>query len=126
MIDEKQTKSESQLFILNNEEWQPIDNLEPKEYKYSDNEFINNSITEPIETTLEIEPLEINKSLMNKLGNNQEYNFILDNGIKLKGAMKQDYAWKKWVYRKKGKKYKKFLKHSKQAHIIFNGVIDND
>lgn len=127
MIDEKLQKSSSKLYFMEDKKWEEIENSEPKEYKYSDCEFIeNHTATEPITTTLKFEPKKINKLLLNKLETNENYEFIANNGVKMNGTIKVEYLWKKWIYRKKGKRYKRFLKHSKQVNMIFNGVVIDD
>ncbi len=123
MINEEHKNDNFQLYVMNNNNWEPLDKLEDFGLKYCNATKIENlyNFEEPI--TLEFENASINEKIMSTLNLQNTYDFILDNKTMLRGTIKKEYLWKKWYWRKKGKRYKRFLKHSKEVIMIFEGKV---
>ena len=60
---------------------------------------------------------------MSTLNSQNTYDFILDNKTMLRGTIKKEYLWREWYWRKKGKRYKRFFKHSKEVVMVFEGKV---
>lgn len=66
----------------------------------------------------------IKEEIVNQLKSvEQEYTFMTDDERKFKGTIKKKYLWIKYYWKKKGKKYKRFFKHSKEVAIVFEGKV---
>lgn len=102
----KRNNRNVQLFINNNEEWQPLEILEESNIDfYMDIDNIKEEIAN------KLKPIK------------QEYIFMTDDGRKFKGTIKQKHLWTKYLWKKKGKRYKRFIKHSKQVVMEFKGKV---
>lgn len=102
----KNSNRDIELFIMKNEQWQPLEILEESNINFCMNV---DGIKEEIVNQL--------KSI------EQEYTFMTDDERKFKGTIKQKYLWIKYYWKKKGKKYKRFIKHSKQVVMEFKGRV---
>ena len=118
MLNEENKNDNFQLYVMNNNNWKPLDKSEDFNLKYCDN-IKYESFDEPI--TLEFENAIVNEKIMSTLNLQNTYDFILDNKTMLRGTIKKEYLWKKWYCRKKRKRYKRFYKHSKEIIMEFEG-----
>lgn len=106
ILEHEKTKNNIGLFIMNNGQWQPLEILEESNIDF----YINvDNVKEEI--IKQLKPVK------------QECNFMTDDGHKFKGTIKQKYLWTKYYWKKKGKRYKRFIKHSKQIVIEFEGKV---
>ncbi len=123
MINEENKNDNFQLYIMNNNNWKPLDKLEDFDLKYCNATKIENlyNFEEPIK--LEFENAIVNEEIMSTLNLQDTYDFILDNKTMLRGTIKKKYLWKEWYWRKKGKRYKRFFKHSKEIIMVFEGKV---
>lgn len=122
MLNEENKNDNFQLYVMNNNNWKPLDKSEDFNLKYCDN-IKYESFDEPI--TLEFENAIVNEKIMSTLNLQNTYDFILDNKTMLRGTIKKEYLWKKWYCRKKRKRYKRFYKHSKEIIMEFEGKVVN-
>ena len=120
----KENKTDNfQLYVMNNDNWKPLDKTEDFDLKYCNATEIENlyNLEEPIK--LEFENAIVNEEIMSTLDLQNTYDFILDNETMLRGTIKKEYLWKEWYWRKKGKRYKRFFKHSKEVVMVFEGKV---
>lgn len=111
----ERTNKDIQVFINNNDEWQPLDKV--KEDK------IDWVWDYPCDYSYEFLCQNINEDLLTKMDLKQEYDFMTNGGIKFHGKIAQKWVWTKWYYKKKGKRYKKYCKHSKEVVMEFEGKV---
>lgn len=123
MIDKESKTDNFQLYVMNNNNWKPLDKTEDFDLKYCNATEIENlyNLEEPIK--LEFENAIVNEEIMSTLDLQNTYDFILDNETMLRGTIKKEYLWKEWYWRKKGKRYKRFFKHSKEVVMVFEGKV---
>lgn len=120
----KENKTDNfQIYIMNNNNWKPLDKTEDFDLKYCNSTKIENlyNLEEPIK--LEFENAVVKEEIMSTLDLQNTYDFILDNKTMLRGTIKQKHLWIKYYWKKKGKKYKRFIKHSKQVVMEFKGKV---
>lgn len=112
-----------QLYVMNNNNWKPLDKTEDFDLKYCNATEIENlyNLENPIK--LEFENANVNEEVMSTLNSQNTYDFILDNKTMLRGTIKKEYLWREWYWRKKGKRYKRFFKHSKEVVMVFEGKV---
>lgn len=116
-MNTEKTNSNIELFIMSNEQWQPLDKI--KEYDVDSNIDLKQSAM----STYEFKCKNINEEIITQLKPQEEYTFMIDNGYKLKGTIKQKHLWVKYYWKKKGKRYKRFIKQSKQVVMEFEGKV---
>lgn len=123
MIDKESKTDNFQLYVMNNNNWKPLDKTEDFDLKYCNATEIENlyNLEEPIK--LEFENAIVNEEIMSTLDLQNTYDFILDNETMLRGTIKKEYLWKEWYWRKKGKRYKRFFKHSKEVVMVLEGKV---
>lgn len=123
MINEANKNDNFQLYVMNNNNWKPLDKSEDFDLKYCNATKIENlyNLEEPIK--LEFENAIVKEEIMSTLNLQDTYDFILDNEIMLRGTIKKEYLWEEWYWRKKGKRYKRFFKHSKEVVMVFEGKV---
>lgn len=123
MINEENKNDNFQLYVMNNNNWEPLDKTEDFDLKYCNATEIENlyNLEEPIK--LEFENAIVNEEIMSTLDLQNTYDFILDNKTMLRGTIKKEYLWREWYWRKKGKRYKRFFKHSKEVVMLFEGKV---
>lgn len=123
MINEENRNDNFQLYVMNNNNWEPLDKTEDFDLKYCNATEIENlyNLEEPIK--LEFENAIVNEEIMSTLDLQNTYDFILDNKTMLRGTIKKEYLWREWYLRKKGKRYKRFFKHSKEVVMLFEGKV---
>lgn len=123
MIDKESKTENFQLYVMNNNNWEPLGKTEDFDLKYCNATEIENlyNLEEPIK--LEFENAIINEEIMSTLDLQNTYDFILDNKTMLRGTIKKEYLWREWYWRKKGKRYKRFFKHSKEVVMLFEGKV---
>ena len=120
----KENKTDNfQLYVMNNNNWKPLDKTEDFDLKYCNATEIENlyNLEEPIK--FEFENAIVKEEIMSTLNLQNTYNFILDNKTMLRGTIKKEYLWREWYWRKKRKKYKRFFKHSKEVVMVFEGKV---
>lgn len=120
----KENKTDNfQLYVMNNDNWKLLDKSEDFNLKYCNATEIENlyNLEEPIK--LEFENVIVKEEIMPTLDLKNTYDFILDNKTMLRGTIKKEYLWREWHWRKKGKKYKRFFKHSKEVVMVFEGKV---
>lgn len=120
----KENKTDNfQLYVMNNNNWEPLDKTEDFDLKYCNATEIENlyNLEEPIK--LEFENAIVNEEIMSTLNSQNTYDFILDNKTMLRGTIKKEYLWRECYWRKKGKRYKRFFKHSKEVVMVFEGKV---
>lgn len=120
----KENKTDNfQLYVMNNNNWKPLDKTEDFDLKYCNATEIENlyNLEEPIK--LEFENAIVNEEIMSTLNSQNTYDFILDNKTMLRGTIKKEYLCREWYWRKKGKRYKRFFKHSKEVVMVFEGKV---
>ena len=123
MINKESKTDNFQLYVMNNNNWKPLDKTEDFDLKYCNATEIENlyNFEEPIK--FEFENAVVNEEIMSTLNSQNTYDFILDNKTMLRGTIKKEYLWKEWHWRKKGKRYKRFFKHSKEVVMVFEGKV---
>lgn len=123
MINEENKNDNFQLYVMNNNNWKPLDKTEDFDLKYCNATEIENlyNLEEPIK--LEFENAIVNEKIMSTLNSQNTYDFILDNKTMLRGTIKKEYLWREWYWRKKGKRYKRFFKHSKEVVMVFEDKV---
>lgn len=123
MIDKESKTENFQLYVMNNNNWKPLGKTEDFDLKYCNATEIENlyNLEEPIK--LEFENAIVNEEIMSTLNLQNTYDFILDNKTMLRGTIKKEYLWREWYWRKKGKRYKHFFKHSKEVVMVFEGKV---
>lgn len=123
MINKESKTDNFQLYVMNNNNWKPLDKTEDFDLKYCNATEIENlyNFEEPIK--LEFENAIVNEEIMSTLNSQNTYDFILDNKTMLRGTIKKEYLWREWYWRKKGKRYKRFFKHSKEIIMVFEGKV---
>lgn len=123
MIDKENKKDNFQLYVMNNNDWKPLDKTEDFDLKYCNATEIENlyNLEEPIK--LEFENAIVKEEIVSTLNLQNTYDFILDDKTMLRGTIKKEYLWKEWYWRKKGKRYKRFFKHSKEVVMGFEGKV---
>lgn len=123
MINEENKNDNFQLYVVNNNNWKPLDKTEDFDLKYCNATEIENlyNLEEPIK--LEFENAIVKEEIMSTLDLQNTYDFILDNTTMLRGTMKKEYLRREWYWRKKGKRYKRFFKHSKEVVMVFEGKV---
>ena len=123
MIGKENKTDNFQLYVMNNNNWKPLDKSEDFDLKYCNATKIENlyNLEEPIK--LEFENAIVNEEIMSTLNLQNTYDFMLDNKTMLRGTIKEKYLWKEWYWRKKGKRYKRFFKHSKEVVMYFEGKV---
>lgn len=120
----KENKTDNfQLYVMNNKNWKPLDKTEDFDLKYCNATEIENlyNLEEPIK--FEFENAIVKEKIMSTLNLQNTYDFILDNKTMLRGTIKKECLWKEWHWRKKGKRYKRFFKHSKEVVMVFEGKV---
>ena len=120
----KENKTDNfQLYVMNNNNWKPLDKTEDFDLKYCNATEIENlyNLEEPI--TFEFKNVILNEEIMSTLDLQNTYDFILDNKTMLRGTIKKKYLRKECHWRKKGKRYKRFFKHSKEVVMEFEGKV---
>lgn len=123
-MSNKETKNDNfQLYVMNNNNWKPLDKSEDSDLKYCNATKVENlyNFEEPIK--LEFENAIVNEKIMSTLNLQNTYDFILDNKIMLRGTIKKEYLREEWYWRKKGERYKRFFKHSKEVVMVFEGKV---
>lgn len=123
MIDKENKTDNFQLYVMNNKNWKPLAKTEDFDLKYCNAIEIENlyNLEEPIK--LEFENAIVKEKIVSTLDLQNTYDFILDNKTMLRGTIKKEYLWKEWHCRKKGKRYKRFFKHSKEVVMVFEGKV---
>lgn len=120
----KENKTDNfQLYVMNNNNWKPLDKTEDFDLKYCNATEIENlyNLKEPIK--LEFENAIVKEEIMSTLDLQNTYDFILDNETILRGTIKKTYLGREWYWRKKGKRYKRFFKYSKEVVMEFEGKV---
>ena len=120
----KENKTDNfQLYVMNNNNWKPLDKAEDFDLKYCNATEIENlyNLEEPIK--LEFENAIVKEEIMSTLDLQNTYDFILDNETMLRGTIKKAYLGRECHWRKKGKRYKRFFKHSKEVAMVFEGKV---
>ena len=112
-----------QIYVMNNNNWKPLDKTEDFDLKYCNATEIENlyNLEDPI--TFEFKNVILNEEIMSTLDLQNTYDFILDNKTMLRGTIKKEYLWREWYWRKKGKRYKRFFKYSKEVVMEFEGKV---
>lgn len=123
MMGKENKTNNFQLYVMNNNNWKPLDKTEDFDLKYCNATEIENlyNLEKPIK--LEFENANVNEEVMSTLNSQNTYDFILDNKTMLRGTIKKEYLWREWYWRKKGKRYKRFFKHSKEVVMVFEGKV---
>lgn len=123
MIDRENKTDNFQLYVMNNNNWKPLDKTEDFDLKYCNATEIENlyNLEEPI--TFEFKNVIVNEEIMSTLDLQNTYDFILDNKTMLRGTIKKKYLWKECHWRKKGKRYKRFFEYSKEVAMVFEGKV---
>lgn len=111
----ERTNKDFQVFINNNDEWQSLDKVNEDKAEWLWEYPCDYSYEFPIQN--------INEDLLPKIDLKQEYDFMTDEGIKFHGKITQNWLWIKWYNKKKGKKYKKYCKHSREVIFEFKGKV---
>lgn len=111
---------------MENEVWKIM--KEHSNYEVSNLDKVNEDKVEwvcgyPCDYSYEFPVQNINKDLLSEIDLKQEYDFMIGEGIKLRGKTTQKWLWAKWYNKKKGKKYKKYCKHSKEVIFEFKGKV---
>ena len=123
MIGKENKTDNFQLYVMNNNNWKPLDKSEDFDLKYCNATKIENlyNLEEPIK--LEFENAIVNEEIMSTLNLQNTYDFMLDNKTMLRGTIKKKYLCKECHWRKKGKRYKRFFKHPKEVAMVFEGKV---
>ena len=123
MIDKENKTDNFQLYVMNNDNWKPLDKSEDFNLKYCNATKIENlyNFEEPIK--LEFENAIVKEEIMSTLNLQNTYDFTLDNKTMLRGTIKKEYLWREWYWRKKGKRYKRFFNHTKEVVMVFEGKV---
>ena len=124
MIGEENKNDNFQLYVMNNNNnWKPLDKSEDFDLKYCNATKIENlyNFEEPIK--LEFENAIVKEEIMSTLDLQNTYDFILDNETMLRGTIKKAYLGREWYWRKKGKRYKRLFKYSKEVVMEFEGKV---
>lgn len=123
MMGKENKTNNFQLYVMNNNNWKPLDKTEDFDLKYCNATEIENLYNLEKHIKLEFENANVNEEVMSTLNSQNTYDFILDNKTMLRGTIKKEYLWREWYWRKKGKRYKRFFKHSKEVVMVFEGKV---
>lgn len=123
MMGKENKTNNFQLYVMNNNNWKPLDKTEDFDLKYCNATEIENLYNLEKHIKLEFENANVNEEVMSTLNSQNTYDFILDNKTMLRGTIKKEYLWREWYWRKKGKRYKRFFKHSKEVVMVFEDKV---
>lgn len=123
MLNKESKNDNFQLYVMNNNDWKPLDKLEDFDLKYCNAAKIENLYNFEGPIKLKFENVIVKEEIMSILNLQDTYDFILDNKTMLRGTIKKEYLRKEWYYKKKGKRYKKYCKHSKEFALEFKGKV---
>lgn len=118
----ERTNKDFQVFINDNDDWQPLAKANTVDIESCWDYPSDFSYEFPIKTASNYEINLYNILDAKKLDFDTEYDLKIDD-VKLRGKLYIEWLWVKWYNKKKGKKYKKYCKHSKEFILSFKGKV---